>query len=177
VNVSADSSSTALNTIISTRVRQSAVADNEAGTKNSNALSESELKQIQQLKARDQVVRAHEAAHIAAGHGLVSGGAQYSYQQGPDGIQYAVGGEVQIDVSEVASNPQATLEKAQQIQAAALAPSQPSAQDRNIAAQAAQMAIEARAEIQQLKNVDKENGHSTFSTPEEKNTHSLDLIA
>jgi hypothetical protein len=47
----------------------------------------------------------------------------------------------------VAGDPNATLQKAQQIQAAALAPTQPSSQDRIVAARAAKMAIEAKAEI------------------------------
>ena len=121
--------------------------------------STQELQQIKQLKARDNVVRAHEMAHITAGHGLTRGNAQFSFQRGPDGIQYAVGGEVQIDTSKEINNPQATLKKALQIQAAALAPLQPSSQDRIIAANAAQMAIEARAEIMQHDNDDKTTAH------------------
>lgn len=115
----------------------------------STELSEQDLQQISQLKARDRVVRSHESAHISAGAGIVRGGANFSFQRGPDGVQYAIGGEVQIDVSEVVGDPTATLDKAQQIQAAALAPAQPSSQDRAIAAKAAQMAIVARAEINQ----------------------------
>jgi len=42
------------------------------------AISEQDLQQIRTLKARDQVVRAHEAAHLAAGSGIVLGGASYS---------------------------------------------------------------------------------------------------
>ena len=173
MEINANHSSTALNTIIPTRVRSAIAANNDED----NGLSESQRREIQQLKARDQVVKAHESAHISAGHGLVSGGAQYSYQRGPDGVQYAIGGEVQIDVSKVAGDPQATLQKAQHIQAAALAPAQPSAQDRSVASKAAQMAIKARAEIQQLKSVEDNNVNSNFSSSEEKNTHYLDLIA
>lgn len=119
------------------------------------AISEQDLQQIKELKARDQVVRAHEAAHVAAGSGIVRGGASYSFQRGPDGVQYAIGGEVSIDTSKVPGDPNATLQKAEQIQAAALAPAQPSSQDRNVAARAAQMAIEARAEISQQVNQNK----------------------
>ncbi|NOQ81506.1 MAG: hypothetical protein GQ548_03140 [Methylophaga sp.] len=126
------------------RVDSSARSDNKT-----TELSEQDLQQINQLKARDRVVRTHESAHIAAGAGIIRGGANFSFQRGPDGVQYAIGGEVQIDASEVAGDPAATLDKAQQIQAAALAPAQPSSQDRAIAAKAAQMAIEARAEINQ----------------------------
>jgi len=124
----------------------------------SSELTEQDLQQLQKLKSRDRIVRAHESAHIAAGPGIVHGGANFSFQRGPDGVQYAIGGEVRIDASKVSGDPQATLDKAERIQAAALAPAQPSTQDRNIAAQAAQMAIEARAEINknQSSKVDEE---------------------
>lgn len=113
----------------------------------STEISAQDLQQLRQLKTRDQVVRAHETAHLAAANGIVIGGASYSLQRGSDGMQYAVGGEVSIDTSKVAGDPNATLQKAAQIQAAALAPTQPSSQDRIVAARAAQMAIEAKAEI------------------------------
>jgi len=110
-------------------------------------LSPDAQRQVDKLKARDQEVRAHEAAHMAAGGGLVRGGASYSYQQGPDGKRYAVGGEVSIDSSPVRGNPRATEMKAQQIEASALAPADPSGQDRKVAAQAAQMVAQAAAEL------------------------------
>jgi SprA family protein len=139
--------------------------------------SPQELQQIQELKARDRVVRAHEAAHVAAGAGIVKGGATFSYQRGPDGVQYAIGGEVQIDTSKVAGDPQATAQKAEKIRAAALAPAQPSSTDQAVAARAAQMAIEARAEISQQRNADPEqttendddtssSTNTTFTPPE-----------
>jgi hypothetical protein len=78
----------------------------------------------------------------------VRGGARYQYQTGPDGKRYAVGGEVSIDASE-ANTPEATIRKAQTIRKAALAPAQPSAQDRAVAAKAAQMERQARAELAQ----------------------------
>ena len=122
-----------------------------------STLSEQELKQVQELKTRDREVRAHEAAHLAAAGSLAIGGASYSYQRGPDGVQYAVGGEVSIDTSAVAGDPEATLEKAQRIRSAALAPAQPSSQDLNVAAQAAQLAVQARAEIGQQQRAEAED--------------------
>lgn len=104
-------------------------------------------REIQQLAAGDREVRAHEQAHVVAGGSLVTSGPSYSYQVGPDGRRYAIGGEVGIDTSPVRGDPEATLDKAQRIIAAALAPAQPSAQDLSVAAQAAQMANEARVEI------------------------------
>jgi hypothetical protein len=109
--------------------------------------SPADRKIIEQLKARDQEVRSHEAAHKAVAGPHARGGAHFSYQRGPDGARYAIGGEVQIDLSPVSGDPQATLHKAEQLQAAALAPAQPSSQDYAVAAHAAQMAAQARQEL------------------------------
>jgi len=114
------------------------------GDKQNHQLSQDEKKVVQQLQARDREVRAHEAAHKAAGGGLIRGGASYSHQRGPDGKLYAIGGEVSIDTGAVSGDPQATLQKANQISSAALAPAQPSSADQAVAAAAAMMAAEAR---------------------------------
>jgi hypothetical protein len=103
--------------------------------------------EVAKLQARDADVKAHEAAHIAAGAGVVTSGASYSYERGPDGRNYAVGGEVGVDTSPVKDNPQATILKAGRIEAAALAPADPSGQDRSVAAAAASMASQAAAEL------------------------------
>jgi hypothetical protein len=84
-------------------------------------------------------------AHVSVG-GQYAGSPQYEYERGPDGRQYAVGGEVSIDISE-ASTPEETIRKAQQVKAAALAPAEPSAQDLRVATEATQIALEARNEI------------------------------
>lgn len=109
------------------------------------ALSLEQIKELEQLKARDREVRAHEMAHLAAAGGLAMSGASFTYQRGADGVNYAVGGEVKIDTSS-GSTPEETIRKAQTIRAAALAPAEPSGQDFAVAAKAAQMAAEARAE-------------------------------
>jgi hypothetical protein len=105
---------------------------------------------IEQLKARDREVRVHEAAHASVG-GRYAGSASLSYTRGPDGKNYATGGEVSISTSAIPGDPQATIEKARVIQAAALAPAQPSSQDRRVAADAAQMEVQARVELQEQK--------------------------
>ena len=122
--------------------------DNENRTVRQEAeLSREEKRELEQLKSRDREVRAHEAAHKnAAGH-LARGGASFQYENGPDGKRYAVGGEVSIDTSEVSGDPEATLRKAETIRRAANAPAEPSAQDRRVAAKAAQMAARARHEL------------------------------
>jgi hypothetical protein len=109
-------------------------------------LSPDDQARIDQLKARDLEVRQHEQAHLAAAGGLATSGASYTYQRGPNGVNYAVGGEVNIDTSP-GRTPEETLDKARRIQAAALAPAEPSSADRCVAARAAQMQQQAQAEI------------------------------
>ncbi|MEM8834515.1 MAG: putative metalloprotease CJM1_0395 family protein [Planctomycetota bacterium] len=120
---------------------------NRASAPNGEPLSEEEQRQVEELKARDQEVRTHEQAHVAAAGSLFRGGPFYSYQTGPDGKRYAVGGSVNIDTSPVDGDPQATIQKAQQIRRAALAPAEPSSTDQQVASKASQMEAEARAEL------------------------------
>lgn len=107
---------------------------------------ELEQQQIEELKARDTEVRVHEQAHASVG-GQYAGSPSYEYQRGPDGTNYAVGGEVQIDVSEIPGDPQATIDKMQTVRAAALAPAEPSSADRAIAVDATQKMAAAQAEL------------------------------
>lgn len=105
-----------------------------------------EQEQIQVLAARDREVRAHEQAHAAVA-GQYGGSPTYSFVRGPDGVSYAVGGSVDVDTSPIPGDPEATLRKAQQLRRAANAPSEPSSQDGRVAAQAAALELEARAEL------------------------------
>ncbi len=105
------------------------------------------LRQITSLRQRDREVRAHELAHQIAG-GAHAGAPTYIYATGPDGRRYAIGGSVPIDVSP-ASSPEATVAKMQQVRRAALAPQNPSAADRAIAARASVQLAEARREVMQ----------------------------
>ncbi|HEX5637038.1 MAG TPA: putative metalloprotease CJM1_0395 family protein [Gammaproteobacteria bacterium] len=120
--------------------------DNKTSEQEAAAIRREEQRLVQQLAARDREVRAHEAAHIAVGRQYVVSGPSYTYQQGPDGRSYAIGGEVQLDVAEEAEA-QATLDKAETVRRAALAPVEPSAQDRQVAARASQLAAQARLSI------------------------------
>ncbi len=109
-------------------------------------LTAEERRVVAQLARIDREVRAHEQAHLSAAGGLARG-ASFSYVTGPDGRRYAVAGEVSIDASAVDGNPEATIRKAQQIRSAANAPANPSAQDRQVAAQASGMEQAARQEL------------------------------
>jgi len=126
--------------------RQGVRGSSGAGGADAVTLSPEAEQQVQKLRERDREVRAHEQAHIAAGGRHVSGGASFSYQIGPDGRQYAVGGSVQIDTSPVPGDPEATEEKARAVRRAALAPAGPSATDQAVAAKASAMESRARTE-------------------------------
>lgn len=118
-----------------------------------SALTPAQTRQVEDLKARDREVRDHEQAHINAGGGLIRGGPSYTYETGPDGKRYAVGGDVSIDVSP-GRDAADTIRRAQQIRDAALAPAQPSSQDYSVAAQAAAMQAEAQTEAFQTKKAE-----------------------
>ena len=117
-------------------------ADAQAGRE----LSPEQQQAVRQLQQIDQQVRRHEQAHLAAAAGIAVSGANFQFTQGPDGRQYAVAGEVRIDTSP-GRDPEDTIDKAQRIRAAALAPSDPSPQDRAVAVSADQMRMEAQIEL------------------------------
>ena len=121
-------------------------------------LTEQEQEEVDELRTRDREVRMHEQAHKAAA-GSHGGPISFTYTTGPDGKRYAVEGEVPIDVSPVKGDPEATVRKMQQIRAAALAPSDPSAADRKVAARTQQIEREAQTEqLQQEKDESREPG-------------------
>ena len=110
---------------------------------------------VRRLEARDTDVRAHEAAHQAAAKGL-GGAASFSYDTGPDGKRYAVGGEVPVELK-AGRTPEETISNAQTVRSAALAPADPSSQDLAVAAQATQMEAAARQEQVQRRSDDQKD--------------------
>lgn len=118
-------------------------------------LSEEEERQIQKLKQTDAKVHAHENAHSGAG-GSHAGGPSYEYTTGPDGHRYATSGEVQIDVSPVRDNPEATLRKMDTVIRAALAPADPSSQDLAVARQAQATRAQAQLELSKQRETERE---------------------
>jgi len=143
-------------------------------------LSEDEKKLVKGLQARDSEVKAHEAAHQAAGGGM-TGAASYTYQQGPDGKMYAIGGEVSIS-TQGGSTPEETIAKARQIAASAMAPGSPSGQDFAVATSAKMMEMKAQQQLtkerqeetQGLQTYSQEQNSSQKQTQE---TSSLDISA
>jgi len=114
-----------------------------------DGLNEAEEKQVQDLKERDREVRAHEQAHARVG-GAYASAPSYTFQQGPDGKRYAIGGEVQIDTAKERT-PEATIRKMQIVIRAATAPAEPSSQDLKVAQQARSQLSEAQAELRTQK--------------------------
>lgn len=113
-------------------------------------LTDADRRKVEQLKRRDQEVREHERAHATAG-GSITGAPSFNFTRGPDGKQYAVGGEVSIDASPVPGNPRATISKLEQVKRAALAPRNPSGQDRSVASAAEAGIIEAKRELAEIR--------------------------
>jgi len=109
-------------------------------------LSPEQAEEVERLQKRDREVREHERAHKAAA-GRHGGAVSFRSKRGPDGRMYAVEGEVDIDVAPVKGDPKATIRKMRQVQRAARAPREPSAQDRRVAARAAAEEQKARRQM------------------------------
>lgn len=161
---------------LSSKAQHSSLSNGEA------ELTEDEQREVRELDRRDQEVRRHEQAHKAAAGSHASGGPSFEYTTGPDGKRYAVGGEVNIDTSEVSGDPQATIAKMQQIRRAANAPANPSSQDRAVAAKAAEIERKAQAELAEQKRTEESEGETsepptTSIEPTEAVGELLDLVA
>lgn len=101
--------------------------------------------QINELVQIQNKVIAHEQAHMAVG-GSLTGGASYSYTNGPDGKRYITGGEVSINIPSV-KEPEDKIRMMVRVRAAALAPADPSPQDRSVAASASAQEGQAAMEL------------------------------
>jgi len=162
---------------ISSTAREKLAQENKNKTKESSngtekpivdqKLSQEEQKEVEKLKKIDREVRNHELAHKAAAGGLARGGVSFKYVTGTDGKRYAVGGHVNIDTSPIPDDPEATIRKAQVVRSAALAPADPSPQDRSVAASAVKMEREARME---LREEQKEDSDDATQVSYEENT-------
>lgn len=147
--------------------------DTQKQVVNGLELDAKQIQQLRELQSTDREVKAHEAAHQAAG-GSLAGGASYSYVKGPDNQMYAVSGEVPIRMQK-GNTPDETIANARQIASAAMAPANPSPQDYKVAANALKLEMEARSEAVKLKaekNIqdknDKEQNENTNKTENNK---------
>ena len=135
------------------------------------ALTTEEKQVVSELQARDTEVRAHEAAHQSGG--ASTGAASYTYQKGPDGRMYAIGGEVPVSMK-AGSTPQETIANAQAVIASAMAPADPSGQDQAVAASAMMMITKAQQQLAQ-ENQEKLVGKEVYKNEADKdNTSKID---
>lgn len=142
------------------------------GSASQSKLSTDEEQLLKELQSRDGEVKSHEAAHQAAGGGM-TGAATFSYQKGPDGNMYAIGGEVSISYKS-GSTPQETVANARQVIAAAMAPASPSSQDFAVASSAKVMEMKA---MQQLAKESKAEvtGKLIYKNESDKNLNNNNL--
>ncbi len=153
-----------INTPSSTKQEESTSSKNDSSTTNeAETLTASQKALIAQLQATDTAVKAHERAHISAGGGVILSGASFVYQEAPDKRLYAIGGEVSIDTSE-GNTPSETIAKMQLVRTAALAPSDPSSTDYQVAATASMLQMQARLEESRQKQAELlSNAHEKYA--------------
>ena len=147
---------------ISSQFSASSAAISPGESQSIDELDSRQKKEVAELKTRDAQVKQHEQAHLAAAGPYAKGGVHYKYTTGPDGNRYAVGGKVGIDSSKVSNDPEATIGKAQVVRRAALAPANPSTQDRRVASEARQELTKNKVDENQGYNKD---GHRTATAP------------
>lgn len=135
----------------------------QTGAGTNQELTPQEQQQLAELKQTDAQVKAHEHAHKSTAAGLTTSGPNYEYETGPDGKKYAVAGDVNVSYQK-SSDPEVNLKNAQQLKAAALAPADPSSQDRKVAMQADREIAQARQEImEEQKQTEEEEETSATS--------------
>ena len=106
--------------------------------KSPNELDPEEKDLVERLQQRDREVRAHEQSHVALAGEYARGAPSYTYQMGPDGKMYAVGGELAVDTGKEA-DPAENRIKSQILQTAAMGVEDPSTADALVAMQAANL--------------------------------------
>ena len=72
--------------------------ENQEKKENPTKLTSDEKAEVFKLKAIDSKIKAHEMAHKSGP--AASGGATYSYTKGPDGLMYAIAGEVPVEIKQ-----------------------------------------------------------------------------
>ena len=140
----------------------------ESKKASTTTLTTEEKQVVSELQTRDTEVRVHEAAHQSGG--ASTGAASYTYQKGPDGKMYAIGGEVPVSMKS-GSTPQETIANAQAVIASALAPADPSGQDQAVASSAMMMIVKAQQQLAQ-ENQEKIDGKEVYKNEADKSNTS-----
>ncbi len=93
--------------------------------------------EVEELKRSDRELRQNAVVQDTS----------FIYLTGPDGHVYITGTKVSLDASEVPNNPEATIDKAQEIRRAVNSQEEPSLQDLHLLIAASKMEARARAEL------------------------------
>lgn len=141
--------------------KKSESADSNKPEKENKLEKQRISQEVQEMVIVESKVKAHERAHKSVG-GQYAGMVHFQYVQGPDGKMYIAGGDVSIDLS-AGRNPKDTIQKMEQIKAAALAPADPSSQDYAVAAKAAMILQKAQQQLAQQKQESKQSPNSQVS--------------
>jgi hypothetical protein len=122
----------------------SGASDGASSPEKDGEVSAGDRAMLEKLKARDALVRGHENAHILSAGGQ-AGQAQYTYQTGPDGKAYAIGGSVNISIVSSPTSPEQAAGQAQVAARAAMAAGEMSPQDMQVARRATEISARARS--------------------------------
>lgn len=114
-------------------VREERAARTRGATTDGHGLTPREEKLVQQLERIDKDVHEHELQHYLAAQPY-SRAPEYFEVTGPDGRRFAVSGITAFDASPIAGDTEATIRKLDSLVRAALAPREPSEEDRRVAA-------------------------------------------
>lgn len=125
-------------------------------------LSREDQELVDNLEARDAKVRNHETSHIMAAGGQ-AGMPTYTYQTGPDGKRYAIGGSVNIATMTTGDTEQ-DARRANTAYRAAMATGEPSSRDMQAATRARTMEMEAsRREMDTALNAYERQGALSYA--------------
>jgi pyruvate/2-oxoglutarate dehydrogenase complex dihydrolipoamide acyltransferase (E2) component len=113
--------------------------------------------EIMELEQLERSVREHERAHLRTARNLAVSQPTFEYKEGPDGKKYAVHGEVKIDSAVAGGDAEEAIEKALKMQRTALAPSDPSSKDLQVAARARIIESKAHRKLAREKQFENNN--------------------
>jgi len=126
-------------------------------------LSERDQSALQALRQRDAQVRQEENAHAGAA-GSIAGPPVYTYQRGPDGRMYAVGGSVSINAQTYTADPAEARALGSRINAAANAAINPSGADQRAASAGNSIAASGVGAYDQAKRYGELDSEGRFTT-------------
>ena len=81
-----------ISTVSKAQARQSSNPVPSSVKESNQGLTPEDQRRVDQLKQRDQEVKAHERAHMTAGSGVVQGGATYTFEKGTGWSDVCCGG-------------------------------------------------------------------------------------